>query len=98
MISLLDQEKAATTNSNPPEESTSTDALDHYRFILLIRNQFMQSNPFINLDEYKNKELKNKNFKKTFENLSFHFTELMAILDSLSNEARAITDIYKENV
>ena len=78
--------------------SSSTDVLDHYRFILMLRNQFMQSTPFLTMEECTNKELKNKQFKKTFENLCYHYTELMSTLDKLSNEARSITDIYKENV
>ena len=84
--------------SNGDLNAASTDVLDHYRFILMLRNQFMQSSPFMNVDECSNKELKNKQFKKTFENLCYHYTELMSTLDKLSNEAKSITDIYKENV
>jgi hypothetical protein len=76
----------------------STDVLDHYKFITMLRNQFLQPNPFTNVDEISSKDMKSKQFKKTFENLCYHYTELMTSLDKLSNEAKSITDIYKENV
>lgn len=79
-------------------ELPCTDVLDHYRFISMLRNQFMQPNPFTSLDEDSSKELKSKQFKKTFENLCYHYTELMSSLDRLSLEAKSITDIYKDNV
>lgn len=64
----------------------------------MIRNQFMQSNPFKNCDEYVNKDLKSNAFKKTYKNICYHYTQLMSTLDTLSSEAKAITDTYKENV
>lgn len=90
---------SSTTNSNSnstldQEAQSKSDVLDHYKFLLLIRNQFLQTNPFKNDDD----SLKNKHFKTIFDNLKHHYTELMSTLDSLSNEAKAITDIYKENV
>ncbi|CAF0722905.1 unnamed protein product [Brachionus calyciflorus] len=85
----------STSNSTQDEDAQSkSDVLDHYKFLLLIRNQFLQTNPFKNDDE----SLKNKHFKTIFDNLKYHYTELMATVDTLSNEAKAITDIYKENV
>ena len=45
-------------------ELPCTDVLDHYRFISMLRNQFMQPNPFTSLDEDSSKELKSKQFKK----------------------------------
>lgn len=87
----------STTNGKTVDAQPS-DVLDHYRFILLIRNQLMQTIPFKNAEEYNKNELKHKKFKTTFDNLKYHYTELMNILDNLSNEAKAVTDIYKENV
>ena len=102
IFSILEKDKNGATQTTSTSNLTnleqdskvSSDVLDHYKFLLLIRNQFMQTNPFKNQDE----ELKNTHFKTTFENLKYHYTELMSTLDSLSNEAKAITDIYKENV
>jgi hypothetical protein len=74
------------------------DALDHYRFLVLIRNQFLKSDSFQNIDELNSKILEKKNFKTIFNNLSFHYSQLMSTLDTLSKEAKAITEIYKENV
>ncbi len=80
----------------------STDLLDHYKFIRLIRNQFLSTKPFgNNLDEdSNNNELlkQNQDFKKKYENLKYHFSELMGQLDVLSNEAKAITEIYRNDV
>ncbi|RNA20653.1 hypothetical protein BpHYR1_006251 [Brachionus plicatilis] len=85
----------STSNSNhEQDEQLNSDVLDHYKFLLMIRNQFLQVNPFKNDDEC----LKNKQFKTIFDNLKYHYTELMTTLDSLSNDAKGITDIYKENV
>jgi len=64
----------------------------------MIRNQFIQPNPFKKLEESEGKELTNENFKQTYESLSFHYSELMSIIDKLSTEAKSITDIYKDNV
>ena len=76
----------------------SADILDHYRFILLVRSQFMQTNPFINSNEFKYKELEtNEHFKAVFDKLKFHYKEMMSILDSLSSEAKLIMEVYKEN-
>ena len=80
-----------------PETDTS-DVLDHYKFILLIRNQFLKTNPFKNSEENSHPELKNKKFKTIFDNLNYHYTELMSTFETLSNEASLITAIYKENV
>jgi hypothetical protein len=78
---------------------TSADILDHYRFILLVRSQFVQTNPFINSEEDKHRELlaSNANFKAVFDKMKYHYKELMGSLDSLSSEAKAIMEIYKEN-
>jgi hypothetical protein len=64
----------------------------------MIRNQFIQANPFKKLEEAEGKELSNENFKQIYESLSFHYSELMSIIDKLSTQAKAITDIYKDNV
>jgi hypothetical protein len=78
---------------------TSADILDHYRFIMLVRDQFMQTNPFLNSEEDKHRELlaSNANFKAVFDKIKYHYKELMGSLDSLSSEAKAIMEIYKEN-
>lgn len=76
-------------------DDRTPDALDHYRFLLLIRNQFLKSNSFQNVDD---KLLEKKNFKTIFDNLSYHYTQLMNTVETLSNEAKAITQIYKEDV
>jgi hypothetical protein len=78
---------------------TAADVLDHYRFILLVRNQFMQTNPFLNSEEDKHRELlsANANFKQVFDKIKYHYKELMGSLDLLSSEAKAIMEIYKEN-
>jgi hypothetical protein len=74
------------------------DVLDHYKFIRLIRNQFLHSNPFKNIEDL-DKELKNnENFQETLNNLNYHYTQLMCVLDTLSNEAKTITDIYRANI
>lgn len=74
------------------------DVLDHYKFIRLIRNQFLHSNPFKNIEDL-DKELKNNNsFQETLNNLNYHYTQLMNVLDTLSNEAKIITDIYRANI
>lgn len=77
--------------------AVNADIHDHYKFILLIRNQFMQSLPFLNSDEFKYKELDNKHFKAVFDKMKYHYKELMATLDTLSVEAKAIMELYKEN-
>ena len=77
------------------DDDKTPDALDHYRFLVLIRNQFLKSNSFQNVDDH---VLAKKNFKATFDSLSFHYTQLMNTLDTLSNEAKAITAIYREDV
>jgi hypothetical protein len=64
----------------------------------MIRNQFIEANPFKKLEESEVKELTNENFKQIYESLSFHYSELMSIIDKLSTQAKAITDIYKDNV
>ena len=74
-----------------------SDVYDHYKFIRLVRNQFLHSKPFNNVDDY-NSELKDKNFKKTFDELSYHYNGLMMILDHLSHEAKVITEVYRESV
>ena len=76
---------------------TESDVYDHYKFIRLVRNQFLHSKPFTNVEDY-NTELKDKNFKKTFDELSYHYNGLMMILDHLSHEAKTITEIYRESV
>ena len=87
--------------SNPNEEISesctnhSTDVLDHYRFILLIRDQFLKPDPFKN-DAGAN--LKCKKFKTIFDNLEYHYSQMMVTFDSLTDEAKEITTIYKENV
>ncbi len=72
----------------------STDVLDHYKFILLIRDQFLKPDPFKNADA----DLKCKKFKTIFDNLEYHYSQMMKTFDSLTNEAKDITLIYKENV
>jgi hypothetical protein len=89
---------AGTSAVASKEAQPPSDVLDQYRFILLIRNQLMQTTPFKNIEEYNKNELKHKKFKQTYENLRFHYTELMSLLDNLSMEAKTVTDIYKENV
>lgn len=85
----------STKNSNNDQlEQLNSDVLDHYKFLLMIRNQFLQVNPFKNDDDC----LKSQKFKSIFDNLKYHYTELMAALDILSNDAKTITDIYKEHV
>ena len=74
------------------------DILEHYRFIILLRNQFTQAKPFLNNTEDENAELRFKNFNIIFNNLKYHYKELMSTLDSLSSEAKAIVDIYRENI
>ncbi len=79
-----------------------TDLFDHYKFIRLIRDQFLSTKPFINnLDEDPNNNdlLKhNEDFKNKYENIKYHFNELMSNLDVLSSEAKAITEIYRHDV
>jgi hypothetical protein len=74
-------------------ESDTADILDHYKFLVHVRNQFVNSNPFLNPDEA---QLKQKNFKAIFAKLGYHYKELMTTLDCLSNEAKAIMEIYKD--
>ena len=82
-----------------PETSVqSSDVFDHYRFILLIRDQFLKSTPFKNIAEEQHSELKCERFKTIFDNLDYHYSQMMRTFDSLSNEAKEITTIYKENV
>jgi hypothetical protein len=76
-------------------DSQAPDALDHYRFLLLIRNQFLKPNSFQNVED---KVLEKKNFKAVFDNLSYHYSQMMKIVETLSTEAKAITETYKENV
>jgi hypothetical protein len=84
------------------DEQHPTDLLDHYKFIRLIRNQLLSTKPFVNnLDEDPNNNdlLKhNQDFKKKYDNLKYHFNELMGQLDVLSNEAKAITELYRNDV
>lgn len=74
----------------------SSDVLDHYKFVLLVRSQFTQHMPFLNIDEHP--ELKYDHFRLVYNKLRYHYREMMNILDSLSSEAKAIMDIYKENI
>ncbi len=86
--------------ANPNEETIescanhSTDVLDHYKFILLIRDQFLKPDPFKN----SHADFKCKKFKTIFDNLEYHYSQMMNTFDSLTNEAKEITTIYKENV
>lgn len=72
----------------------SSDVLDHYRFIMLIRDQFLRPDPFKNPGT----DMKCKKFKRVFDNLEYHYTQMMTTFDSLTNEAKEIMSIYKENV
>jgi hypothetical protein len=99
--------KKVLVNSESQEDNDS-DVLDHYRFICLIRNQFLTNKPFhFNLKDKNNNdlpvkqlpnELQNDYFKKTFEAMQYHYKELMETLDKLSEESESITNIYKSNV
>lgn len=80
------------------QPAESSDVLDHYKFILLIRDQFLKPHPFKKSEEDKHHELKCKKFKTVFDNLEYHYTQMMSTFDDLSNEAKEITAIYKENV
>lgn len=91
-------ENGETNVEEKEEEESVADALEHYRFIRLIRSQLLQVNPFLNVDETNQRVLKNKSFKRTFENLNHHYTHLMKILDDLSNDAKSITQTYRANV
>ncbi len=93
--------KIEEDNKGETEEvvlSESADVLDHYKFILLIRDQFLKPNPFKKSEEDKHHELKCKKFKTVFDNLEYHYIQMMNTFDALSNEAKEITTIYKENV
>ncbi len=74
-----------------------TDVLDHYRFILLVRSQLGQTSPF-QTGARESAELRFKNFDRVFNNLRYHYKEMMALMDGLSKEATAITEIYKDNI
>ena len=74
------------------------DALEQYRFIRLIRSQLLQAKPFSNVEEYNANVLKNKKFKRVYDNMNYHYRQLMTILDNLSTDARSITETYRENV
>jgi hypothetical protein len=84
----------STINGLMPD---TEDVLDHYRFILLLRNQFMQTTPF-QTNAAESGELRFKNFDRIFNNLKYHYREMMSLMDGLSEEAMAIMDIYKDNI
>jgi hypothetical protein len=95
---LLNENEDNNNNNQQQQQQQTQDVLDHYKFIRLIRNQFLHSNPFKNIEDL-DKELKNnENFQETLNNLNYHYTQLMCVFDTLSNEAKIITDIYRANI
>ena len=106
MEQIQSQVPKETTSSNlekinendVTEISESADVLDHYRFILLIRNQFLKPNPFKNTTEDQHVETKCKKFKTLFDNLDYHYSQMMNTFDSLSDETKEIMSIYKSDV
>ena len=80
------------TQLNEDVSETSTDLLGHYKFILLIRNQLLKTKPLKCADE---SELNNGHYKTLLNHLDYHYTQLMATFDILSNEVDLITAVYK---
>jgi hypothetical protein len=97
------ENRMLTSGLHTTEQHTSgnsnSDALDHYRFLCLLRDQFLESQPFSELDESKGKILNNnESFQKTFDQVKYHYSELMTLMDGLCHEAKGLTNVYKVDV